>query len=49
MTSGSNAVFDHEAKKYLYFLKDFTNEYFWKLSKFSDSGKFISEYNKVIS
>jgi glucosamine-6-phosphate deaminase len=42
MTSGSNGVFDLEAKKYLYFLKDFSNNYFWKLAKFSESGKFIS-------
>ena len=25
MTSGTNGVFDHDAEKYLYFLKDFTN------------------------
>lgn len=26
MTSGSNAVHDHDSKKYLYFLQDFTKE-----------------------
>jgi len=48
MTSGANGVFDHEAQKYLYFLKDFSTEYFWNLSKLQDSGKLISEYNKIL-
>lgn len=29
MTPGSNGVFDHEAQKYLHFLKGFTSEFFW--------------------
>jgi hypothetical protein len=48
MTSGANGVFDHDAQKYLYFLKDFSAEYFWNLSKLQDSGKFVSEYNKIL-
>jgi glucosamine-6-phosphate deaminase len=48
MTSGANGVFDYEAQKYLYFLKDFSTEYFWNLSKMQDSGKFIGEYNKIL-
>lgn len=32
MTSGSNAVFDHEALKYLHFLNDFSNQYLWEKS-----------------
>lgn len=30
MTSGTNAVFNHDASKYLHFLKDFSIQYFWK-------------------
>lgn len=33
MTSGANGVNDLEARKYVYFMKDFANEYFWKISK----------------
>lgn len=35
MTSGANGVNDLEARKYLYFMKDFSNEYFWNISKFT--------------
>jgi hypothetical protein len=31
MTSGSNGVLDMEARKYIYFLKDFSQKYFFKL------------------
>ena len=48
MTSGANGVFDHDAQKYLYFLKDFSTEYFWNLSKLQDSGRFVGEYNKIL-
>lgn len=33
MTSGANGVSDLEARKYLYFMKDFATEYFWNISK----------------
>lgn len=41
MTTGSNAVHDHEAEKYLYFVKDFLkfNANLWELSKKSDQFK----------
>ncbi len=48
MTSGSNAVFDHDAKKYLYFLEDFSTEYFWDLFKLENKVKFIGEFNKIV-
>jgi len=48
MTSGANGVFDIEAKKYLHFLKDFSNNYFWKMPKFAENGRFICEYNKIL-
>lgn len=48
MTPGSNGVADNDAQKYLFFLKDFSTEYFWNLSKLQDSGKFVKEYNKIL-
>jgi hypothetical protein len=48
MTSGANGVFDYDAQKYLHFLKDFSTEYFWNLSKLHENGKFIGEYNKIL-
>ena len=48
MTSGSNGVLDIEARKYIYFLKDFSQKYFFKLSNFHKGDNFISEYNKLI-
>lgn len=48
MTSGANGVNDLEARKYLYFMKDFSNQYFWNISKFAENKNFISEYNKII-
>lgn len=29
-------------------MKDFSNNYFWKMPKFAESGKFICDYNKLI-
>lgn len=48
MTSGSNGVLDLEARKYIYFLKDFSQKYFFKLENFHSGDKFISEYNRLI-
>ncbi len=48
MTSGSNGVLDIEARKYMYFLKDFSQKYFFKLKNFHKGDSFISEYNKLI-
>ncbi len=48
MTSGANGVNDLEARKYLYFLKDFSNEYLWNLSKIKDNKTFICEYNRIL-
>lgn len=42
MTSGSNGVLDIEARKYMYFLKDFSQKYFFKLTNFHKGDSFIS-------
>ena len=41
MTTGSNAVHDHEAEKYVHFMKDFIkyNNRLWDLSKKSEQFK----------
>ena len=33
MTSGSNGVRNHEAEKYLFFMKDFLKKHYFSLSK----------------
>jgi glucosamine-6-phosphate deaminase len=42
MTSGANGVSYLEAKKYMYFLKDFSVNYLWNNNNFTEGGKFIS-------
>ena len=47
MTSGSNGVPDLEARKYVNFMKDFTNEYCWKKATSENKG-FINDFNKLL-
>ena len=47
MTPGSNGVFDHEAQKYLYFLKDFTTDYFWNNSMNQDTSTITLYKNSI--
>jgi glucosamine-6-phosphate deaminase len=48
MTSGCNGVNDLEARKYVYFMKDFTNEYCWDATKSEKSKEFLTEFNKSL-
>ena len=47
MTSGSNGVNDLEARKYVNFMKDFTNEYCWKKTK-EENKDFVTEFNQFL-
>ena len=49
MTSGSNGVNDLEARKYVYFMKDFTNEYCWKKTQTEENKAFITEFNNFLN
>ena len=41
MTAGSNAVFDHDAKKFVHFMKDFTSEYLCNNTSLKNSPEFM--------